>query len=572
MIFGRYFPPMKTRSKSKQISAPLQVAAEHPSSDSNPPQRDRLRRSIYRQQCPQLAELFASAGQLNKVAVVAMDYAKREHRVIIANGAGEVIEPAFSVRNTAEGVEFMRQRVAVCMKRHGIDLAHVFYGGEDEPAWAGNFLTSLQAHGALVLRVNARDAKDQRDNHIASTDDIDVLSIAKCLLIRKARLISAAVMQQDETARRVQSLRELMRQRRRLVFSQTATQNQIHALVDRLCPGFLNESKSGLVKFGNASLALMSSRFSAQEISRRRINTLASELRRTGMSQERAEEKAVQIQSLARSALPAAPAQVPALQRSLESSVELLRSLSRVIDDLEVAMADELSYLPAAVFTTLPGIGIVLASALAAELGPHLHTTSFGSQCAYAGIVPRTAQSGGSQSQPVQGAPSRRCNRILKDYLVQAASKQQQCGAPEFKDAFKEMKAGGQHAEFAIARRMLRTLRAMHRQQSIYLPPELRHMKSKAERTPSEQAALRTYYHQVHEKLCTKWQRGPDWQRYLGEDRVLGIHMRTQDSLLGLGLQWPQAKPERQRKAPRKDLPPPPPPSSDEDEALSAEE
>ena len=562
---------MKTSSPFKSARASSKRGAASEAVAPKLPKRGAKGRSIYRQQCPQLAELFAAAGQINKVAVVAMDYAKREHRVIIADGTGSLLEPAFSIRNSAEGVDYLCNKVAACMKRHHIKPGHVCYGGEDEPAWAANFLSSLQARGALVLRVNAREAKDARDSHIASTDDIDVLGIAKCLLMRKARPISAAVMQEDQAARRVQALRELVRQRRRLVFNQTATQNQIHALVDRLCPGFLDEAQSGLVKFGNASLALMSSRFSAQELSRRRTSTLARELRRSGMSQQRAEAKAEQIQSLARSALPAAPAQVPALQRSLESAVELLRSLSRVIDDLEAAMADELSYLPAAVFTTLPGIGIVLAAALAAELGANLHTTPFGSQCAYAGIVPRTAQSGGSQGQPVQGAASRRCNRILKDYLVQAASKQQQCGAPEFKDAFKEMKLAGQHAEFAIARRMLRTLRAMHRQQSIYLPAQLRHIIGKAERTSVEQAALRAYYHQVHEKLCTKWQRGPDWQRFLGEDRVLGSLMRSQDSLQGLGLQWPQntsARPPRD--AQDKDFPREL--SSDEDEELLKEE
>jgi transposase len=569
---GDIFRLMKTPSKPKQRadgsvsdSNTASTNATEATNNQGPP-RPRQRRSIYRQQCPELGELFASAGPLNKVAVVAMDYAKRDHRVIIADGTGEIIEPAFTVRNNADGVLFLQAKVEARIKRCGISPQHVFYGGEDEPTWVGNFLCALQAQGALVLRVNARDAKDLRHNNHASTDDIDVLGIAKCLIIRKARLISATVMQKDESARRVRALRDLMRQRRHLVLTQTAAQNQTHALVDQLCPGFLDAAKSGLVKFGKASLALMSERFSAQELSRRRTKTLAAELRRTGMSLERAEEKALQIQALARTALPAAPAQVPALQRSLESSVALIRSLKRCIDDLEAAMADQLSYLPAAVFTTVPGIGMVLAAALAAELGAHMHTVKFGSQCAYAGIVPRTDQSGGDDSPAVQNAPSRRCNRILKDYLVQAASKQQQYGPPEFKDAFKVMKAEGKHAEFAIARRLLRALRAMHKQHSIYLPPELRAMANKQERTQAQTQALRAYYHQVHEKLCTKWQRGPDWQRFFGEDRILGVILRAQDSLLGLGLQWPQTPAPTKRTARRKDFPPPI--SADDDDEL----
>jgi transposase len=374
---------------------------------------------VFRQQCPQLAALFASAGRLENVALVAIDYAKRDHRALICNGGGDIIAAAFSVRNDAAGVAFLRDAVSACIKRHGIAPQHVCFGGEDEPAWVVNFLSTLHATGALVLRVNARDAKDQRANNVASTDDLDLLGIAKCLISRKARLISAATMHEDEAARRTHSLRDLMRQRRRLVFTQTAAQNQTHALVDRLCPGFLDDAKSGITAFGAASLELMSERFSAQEISRRRVESIAAVLQRNGMGAEDALVKAGQIQAIAKTALPPALAQVPALQRSLHSSVELVRSLRAVIDDLEAAMADELSYLPAALFTTLSGIGVVFAAALAAELGPRLHEQSFGSQCAYAGIVPRTAQSGGSESAAVQGAPTRRCNRILKDYLVQ---------------------------------------------------------------------------------------------------------------------------------------------------------
>lgn len=536
---------MKTRSPASIVV----VKTAHPTLLAPPPDLGSgrgSRRSVFRRQCPQLAALFASAGRHENVALVAIDYAKREHRALICNGCGDILAEAFTVHNDAAGVAFLRDAVSACIKRHGIAAQHVCFGGEDEPAWVANFLATLHATGALVLRVNARDAKDQRANNIASTDDLDLLGIAKCLISRKARLISAATMHEDEAARRTRSLRDLMRQRRRLVFTQTAAQNQTHALVDRLCPGFLDDAKSGIRAFGTASLEFMSERFSAQELSRRRVESIAAVLRRSGIGAEDAVVKAGQIQAIAKAALPPALAQVSALQRSLHSSVELLRGLRAVIDDLEVAMADELSYLPAALFTTIPGIGVVFAAALAAELGPRLHEQSFGSQCAYAGIVPRTAQSGGSASAAVQGAPTRRCNRILKDYLVQAATKQQMWGPPEFKNAFKQLKAEGQHAEFIIARRLLRTLRAMHRTQAIYLPPDLRTIVNASiagqERSAVQTQTLRAHYHAVFEKICTKWANGPEWQSFLGEDRVLGISLRAADSLLDLGLKWPQRK------------------------------
>ena len=183
-------------------------------------------------------------------------------------------------------------------------------------------------------------------------------------------------------------------------------------------------------------------------------------------------------------------------------------------------------------------MGVVLASALAAELGAHLHTASFSRQCAYAGIVPRTSQTGGPGQPATQGTAPRRCNRILKDYLVQAASKQQQWGAPEFKAAYAQLKSSGRHADYIIARRVLRTLRALHRQHGPWLPPELRdenYTKTKAGR-----AARSAYYHDLLDKLAVKWRRDPRWTEYFAADRVLGSSLRTANSLFGFGLRFPE--------------------------------
>jgi hypothetical protein len=267
---------MKTRAST----LPLPAAAATPATLPSPPSAPLTKRSIYRQQCPQLAALFVAAARPDKLAVVAIDYAKREHRALILNGQGDILHSAFTVRNDAEGVVFLLDKVRVCLKHHAITPGHVCFAGEDEPAWVCNFLAALGATGSLVLRVNARDAKDLRASHTASTDDLDLLGIAKCLLSRKARLINAAAMQEDESASRVRSLRDLMRQRRRLVHTQTAAQNQTHCLVDRLFPGFLDDLKTGINRFGAASLALMSERFSAQEISRRRPASIAAVLQR----------------------------------------------------------------------------------------------------------------------------------------------------------------------------------------------------------------------------------------------------------------------------------------------------
>ena len=49
-------------------------------------------------------------------------------------------------------------------------------------------------------------------------------------------------------------IREITRCRRGLVRQQTAASNRIHALVDQLFPGFLQQPNSGLTPFCKASM------------------------------------------------------------------------------------------------------------------------------------------------------------------------------------------------------------------------------------------------------------------------------------------------------------------------------
>ena len=78
--------------------------------------------------------------------------------------------------------------------------------------------------------------------------------------------------------------------------------NRIHALADQLFPGFLNGSKSALTPFCDASRELMKERFSAPEIARRKVTSLANLLRRHRV--QLPDETAAQIILLDRAALP----------------------------------------------------------------------------------------------------------------------------------------------------------------------------------------------------------------------------------------------------------------------------
>ena len=422
--------------------------------------------SVYRNQNALVRAVFERAGDARKVLCVALDYAKRKHVALICDGNGDVLKASFSVENNAAGIVHLIKEITVTARRRKIPIDQIYLGGEDEAAYVANFTEALRAKGYLVVRVNAYEAKENRENLLASTDTLDLLGIAKTLLSRRARITGDT----SSSAAAYHHLREITRCRRTLVRQKTAASNRIHALADQLFPGFLNGSKSTLTPFCDASLELMKERFSAPEIARRKVTSLANLLRRHRV--QLPEETASQIILLARQALPPTAHRVATLQRTLTATVDLYECLQRNALELCADAALTLVTTPYAMLTSIPGIGFVLAAGLAGELGDPKNLGKLDSLCAYAGIVPRTLQSGGPDSPAVQGHASPRCNRILKDWTVQSAQKIHLYGPPELKDRITRWNANGQHGIFAAARHHLRLVRTLVKNKIPYLGPE----------------------------------------------------------------------------------------------------
>jgi len=422
--------------------------------------------SVYRNQNAHVRAVFERAGEARKVLCVALDFAKRKHVALICDGTGEILKSAFPVENSVAGVAFLIEQISATARRRKIPKNQIFLGGEDEAAYVANFTAALREKGYLVVRVNAYEAKESRENLLASTDNLDLLGIAKTLLARRSRLTGDP----DQQNPVYHHLREITRCRRILTCQQTAAANRIHALVDQLFPGFLDSSKSALTPFCAASLELMKERFSAAEIARRKPAALAKFLRRHHVRQP--DETATKIITLAREALPPAAHRVVTLQRVLCATTDLYGCLERNADELRADAALTLATTPYAMLTSIPGIGFVLAAGVAGELGSPKHLATLDSLCAYAGIVPRTFQSGGPDSPAAQGRSSARCNHILKDWVIQSAQKIQLYGPPELKERITRWNANGQHGFFAAARRYLRLLRTLTQNEIPYLTPE----------------------------------------------------------------------------------------------------
>jgi transposase len=445
---------------------------------------------IFKNRNPDLVKLFKEAGRPSKVMCVALDYAKASHAALIANGEGEAFKQILDVRNTPEGVNFLLGEVKRLCLKHGIAPGHVCFGGEDCGGFSSNFIYALNAAGCRVVGFNAKDAKDQRENYQASTDKLDLLGILKMLLDKRG--VTRAAAQEDRSA-----LQKLTRHRNGLTRGQTAYGNRIHDLVDQLCPGFLDEKQSGIPAFSEASLALMEDRFSANRTATRHRDALIRKLKAAGLRQ--AGEKAAQLQAHAASALGGDPRLSGALQTALAQEVRLYRAVGECIALAEKEIALRLATCPGALLTATRGTGIVLAAGVFSEISGDSLSKAVRRSVSYAGIIPRTEQTGGPDKPAVQRSVSRRCNHRLKNAVVQCANHVGQHGPAELKEDHARRAANGQHADFGMGRRYLRMAIHLMRDREIYLPEALRDR--------SSAPALIAYYRRIWPCLVAKWKK-----------------------------------------------------------------
>jgi transposase len=446
-------------------------------------------KSIFSYQSQELNSLFEEAGNNAKVLCIPIDYAKKEHVVMFCNGHGNILRKPFPIKNSPEGLEYLTQQVLSSCQHRGIDPKYAFFGGEDVGSYAQNFVNTLRSEGWIVAGVNAHDAKEQRPNAQASTDSLDLIGIASTLLNRRANCCPA------QTGIYL-NLRSLTRHRKKLVDMSTAEKNRIHTVVDQIFPGFLDEKNTGISPFSNTSLYLMADRFSPAQIRRRKRQKLIETLRKYGTVKP--EATADKLQHYAAHVLNTPTEYLSAFQVSLAQHIKHVTCLQDSIEQLEKEMALWLAQTQGAFLTTLRGIGIVLAAGATAEIGDPAKQKPVNNLVSYSGIIPRVKQTGGSEGKTRTGKVSKRCNRILKNYVVQSANHIGLHGPGDLMADYKRREAAGQHADFGIGRRYLRTAMCLMRTSQIYMPKGLR----TKDVDPEERAG---YFLMIWPSLRNKW-------------------------------------------------------------------
>jgi hypothetical protein len=252
-------------------------------------------------------------------------------------------------------------------------------------------------------------------------------------------------------------------------------------------------------------------------------------LRRFGTS--KAQETALKLQQYASTVLHTPDEYVDTLQISLAQHVKHIRCLQEGIAQLEKEMTVNLAQTQGAFLTSVRGIGIVLAAGVSAEIGDPYEQKPLNNVISYSGIIPRVKQTGGLEAKNYTGSVAKRCNRILKDYLVKSGFHLGLHGPEELKIDYKRRDASGQHADFGMGRRYLRMAMSLMKTSQVYLPPRLR----KADTAPEERAG---YYLTTWPFLRDKWKKTGAIEVAFAKDRPLGLWRQIVQKLYDITLKF----------------------------------
>ena len=130
---------------------------------------------------------------------------------------------------------------------------------------------------------------------------------------------------------------------------------------------------------------------------------------------------------------------------------------------------------------------------------------------------------------PKTGKVAKRCNRILKDYIVKSASHLGLHGPEDLKSDYQRRDAAEQHADFGMARRYLRMAMCLMRTSQTYLPSQLRKAQAQIQQSAD-------YYVMTWPQLRDKWHKSGALETAFKADQPLGQWRKIVQQFYGIKL------------------------------------
>lgn len=394
--------------------------------------------------------------------VVGIDVAKQAHVVCALEApSGAVRQKPSRIEASAEGYALLRS----WLQEWGTPDALVVGLEATGPLWEPLYESLSQAgYGVLLLNPRQTASWAASLGLRAKTDGLDAQTLARGLLAGLAR---ASTLPSES----VQSLRTLTRARRDLIQTRTATRQRLHDELVLLFPEFVCflPSLPGHPDLGEpAVLELLAIDSSAQALAHVPLDELSATLERLtngrwGLDQAQA------LQTLAQHSTASSRA-VAARSLVTRMLAQQLLELAAHVTEVEAAIAELLQEdANGRGLQRMPGIGPQGAATIRAELGDVARFTRVDEVVAYAGLDPRTYQSGAFVGQKHL---SKRGPGALRHALYLAAFVAARC-APEWQVRYQRLLDRGRAKKEAytiLARAMLRVVYHLLRTGDEYDP------------------------------------------------------------------------------------------------------
>ena len=414
------------------------------------------------------AELMARAKGLDpaRCLVVPVDVGKWSAMALVADHYGEVVVAPFEFSLSEPGVQELLSAMAKarCERRAEMCRAGVEAAGH----YHRTLVARLAEEGVEVVQLNPAAVKEARSQQLLRTlksDQRDLGAMAELMVRGGGR---PAQGRSDALAAQ---LAWVVHRRRKLAAHQVLA-NQVQSQLDLVFPG-LGRCFSDLLgsKAGRVILAGICDPDRICHLGAERLRAFVAH-RGVRMSRP----KAAQVVQAAREALRLPRPERSVLGAVLAADVELLCATEAELSRAEAALAELLPKTPAQVLTSLPGVGVVRASAYGAGIGDPWRFPNASAAYRASGLVPTQYESAGRRRRRGQHI-SREGSVILREAIIELG-KGLSGHEPDFaayrRRLVNEEKKARAVAAVAAGRRAHRLAFAMMRSQEPYDPERWR--------------------------------------------------------------------------------------------------
>lgn len=389
---------------------------------------------------------------------IGIDIAKRSHVLSAVDDEGGTVIESFEFANTDTGFKKLLER----LKKADVAPGESLIGMEATGHYWIALFDFLGSHGydAAVINPIQTDAfRDVWTVRKVKTDAIDAAMIAD--LVRYKRYSPSAL---GEEA--TDELRSLSRYRMSLVERSTALKNRAAAILDRIFPE-LDGLFSG--SFGPTQRAFLERCATPEQILATDIRTLTRILK-DASGGNCGREKAERLKEAAKKSVGVGFGS-KTLAFELRLLMEELDFIRDLIDEVESELARLLDETTGRWLPTIPGMGLVLSSAIAGEIGDPNRFEGPHQLMAFAGMDPTKSESG--ETIASDGSMSKRGSSTLRWAFMQAADSVRRYD-PYFGDYYAKKKGTDKKHHYValsgVARKLMGVCLALMKEQRPYEP------------------------------------------------------------------------------------------------------